>query len=58
MPDSMTTANRLRSRATAIPITVEVSAQFWKAEGFQAWEVAERCFRHLSAARNALPESP
>jgi inosose dehydratase len=41
-----------------VPITVEVSAQFWKAEGFQAWEVAERCFRHLSAARNALPESP
>lgn len=37
-----------------VPITVEVSGQFWRVEGFQAWDVAERCYGHLSKARERM----
>lgn len=37
-----------------VPITVEISGQFWRAEGFQGWEVAERCFGYLSEAREKV----
>ncbi len=37
-----------------VPITVEVSAQIWKRDDYDAWDVAERCWRYLSEAREKL----
>ena len=36
-----------------IPITVEVSAQIWNAEGYDPWRTAELCFARMDAARRA-----
>ena len=36
-----------------IPLTVEVSAQIWNAEGYDPWRTAEHCFARMDAARRA-----
>jgi len=42
---------RVKAPVLVVPITVEVSAQIWRGEGYAVWETAERCFEQLAEAR-------
>ena len=45
---------KLNASVLDVPVTVEVSAQLWKSEGYDPWATAEHCFKSLNAARAAL----
>lgn len=45
---------RVRASGLDVPITVEVSAQIWRADGYEPWGVAEHCFTNLDTARKQL----
>ena len=45
---------RIKQSGLDVPITVEVSAQIWRGDGYDVRETAERCFRNLDEARKAV----
>lgn len=44
----------LKSAGLDVPITVEVSAQIWKRDDYDAWDAAERCFGYLDDSRSQV----
>lgn len=45
---------RVKASGLDVPITVEVSAQIWRADGYDAWATAEHSFSKLDEARKQV----
>jgi inosose dehydratase len=46
----------MRAAGLNMPITAEVSGQIWRGPDYDPWQVAQRCFANLDAARGTLEE--